>query len=224
MARLEQAVIDHYATFQLGEDFATECRVPSAELDAALADAQGSEREAHAALTRRLNELNEKESRLIDLAADGTLPAAKIRTKLNEIKIDRARIEAGLTTTSEQLSLGAGVLRDALHLVADTHQLYTSGNNQVRRNFNDTFFQKLYIDDCEVVRDELKPPFAELTEAKKAIRAATANTDTNTPVAAGRAKNNKTAPLELAGIFLASGSSKADLVGRAGLEPATNGL
>lgn len=31
MARLEQAVIDHYATFQLGEDFATECRVPSAE-------------------------------------------------------------------------------------------------------------------------------------------------------------------------------------------------
>lgn len=194
MARLEQAVIDHYATFQLGEDFATECRVPSAELDAALADAQGSEREAHAALTRRLNELNEKESRLIDLAADGTLPAAKIRTKLNEIKIDRARIEAGLTTTSEQLSLGAGVLRDALHLVADTHQLYTSGNNQVRRNFNDTFFQKLYIDDCEVVRDELKPPFAELTEAKKAIRAATANTDTNTPVAAGRAKNKQNGP------------------------------
>ncbi|MGC7290864.1 recombinase family protein, partial [Mycobacteroides abscessus subsp. massiliense] len=92
--------------------------------------------------------------RLIDLAADGTLPTAKIRAKLNEIKIDRARIEAGLTTTANQLSLGAGVLRDALHLVANPHQLYRDGNNQVRRNLNDTFFQKLYIDDCEVVEDE----------------------------------------------------------------------
>lgn len=210
--RLEQAVVDHYVTFQLGEDFAIECR---AKLDAALVDAQGREREAHAALTRRLNELSEKESRLIDLAADGTLPAAKIRAKLNEIKIDRARIEAGLTTTTEQLSLGAGVLRDALHLVADTHQLYLSGNSQVRRNLNDTFFQKLYIDDCEVAHDELRPIFADITEANKVIQAGT------TAFAANRTKNNKAAPPGIAGIFLASGSSKADLVELRGLEPLT---
>jgi site-specific DNA recombinase len=220
VARVEQAVIDHYITFQPGEDFAKECRE---KLDAALADAQGSEREAHAALTRRLNELNDKESRLIDLAADGTLPAAKIRAKLNEIKIDRARVEAGLTTTSDQLSLGAGVLRDALHLVADTHQLYLSGNSQVRRNLNDTFFEKLYIDDCEVTHDVLKPLFAEIAEAKKAMLAVAAVRDTDTQAisTSGKVKNNKTVPPGLAGIFLANGSSKTGLVELRGLEPLT---
>jgi hypothetical protein len=78
--------------------------------------------------------------------------SAKIRAKLNEIKIDRTPIEAGLTTTADQLSLGAGMLRDVLHLVANPHQLYRDGNSQVRRNLNDTVFQKLYIDYCEVIR------------------------------------------------------------------------
>lgn len=218
VARVEQAVADHYITVQLGEDFVTECRE---KLDAALAEAQGSEREAHAALTRRIKDLNDKESRLIDLAADGTLPAAKIRAKLNEIKITRARVEAGLTTTAEQLSLGASVIRDALHLVADTHALYQNGNSQIRRNLNDTFFQKLYIDDCEVTDDVLKPPFAEFAEAKKVLTAVTALAANTTAVASSRTKNNKAAPPELASIFLASGSSKADLVELRGLEPLT---
>ncbi|BBZ06942.1 hypothetical protein MDOR_11110 [Mycolicibacterium doricum] len=218
VARIEQAVVDHYISFQLGEDFATECQE---KLDAALAEAQGSEREAHAALTRRINELNDKESRLIDLAADGTLPAAKIRTKLNDIKIARARVEAGLTTTAEQLSVGASVLRDALHLVADTHDLYQNGNSQIRRNLNDTFFQRLYIDDCEVTHDVLKPLFDDIAEAKKVMTAVAADTGTTAPVASQRTKNNKTAPPGLAGILLASGSSKADLVELRGFEPLT---
>lgn len=213
VARIEQAVIDHYATFQLGEDFA-------GQVHERLADAQGSAREAHATLTRRLNELEKKELRLIDLAADGTLPTAKIRAKLNEIKIDRARIEAGLTTTADQLSLGAGVLRDALHLVANPHQLYRDGNNQVRRNLNDTFFQKLYIDDCEVVEDELRPLFAELTATKKAVLAGhhLATYKTGEP---GAPAKTKTGLPGLAGIFLADGSSKTVLVELRGIEPLT---
>ena len=217
VARVEQAVTDHYITFQLGEDFAGQCRV---RLDAALSDAQGDAHEAHATLTRRLKELDEKESRLIDLAADGTLPAAKIRAKLNEIKIDRARIEAGLATTADQLSLGAGVLRDALHLVANPHQLYHDGNSQVRRNLNDTFFQKLYIDDCEVVEDELKPPFAELSEAKRAVLAVQ-QSETRNASEPGRPRNDKTGLHGLAGIFSANGSSKTVLVELRGFEPLT---
>jgi len=219
VARVEQAVVDHYITFQLGEDFVGECQE---RLDAALSDTQGSAREAHAALTRRLRELDEKESRLIDLAADGPLPAAKIRAKLNEIEIDRARLEAGLTTTADQLSLGAGVLRDALRLVADPHQLYRDGNSQVRRNLNDTFFQKLYIDDCEVVNDELTPLFAELAEAKHAMLAAAGHaTEIENASESGRTRNNKTVSPGLAGVFLANGSSKTGLVELRGFEPLT---
>jgi len=217
VARVEQAVIDHYTTFQLGEDFAGQVHQ---RLDAALADAEGSAREAHAALTRRLNEIDEKEARLIDLAADGTMPIDKIRAKLNQIKIDRARVEAGLTTTADQLSIGASVLRDALRLVANPHSLYRDGNSQVRRNLNDTFFVKLYIDDCEVANDELAPLFAELTEAKKAVLAIhhSDSKDTGEPE---RPRNNKTGLPELAGIFSANGSSKTVLVELRGFEPLT---
>jgi site-specific DNA recombinase len=220
VARVEQAVTDHYITFQLGKDFANQCRE---RLDAALSEAQGDAHEAHATLSRRIKELDEKESRLIDLAADGTLPAAKIRAKLNEIKIDRARIEAGLTTTADQLSLGAGVLRDALHLVANPHQLYRDGNSQVRRNLNDTFFQKLYIDDCAVVEDELKPLFAEFSEAKEAVLAAQHSESRNASEPEGR-RNNKTGLPGLAGIFSADGSSKTVLVEPRGFEPLTSAL
>lgn len=217
VARVEQAVADHYATFQLGEDFGREVRE---RLDAALIDAQGNAREAHTALSRRLKELDEKESRLIDLAADGTLPTAKIRAKLNEIKIDRARVEAGLATTSEELSLGAGVLRDALYLVANPHSLYRDGNSQVRRNLNDTFFQKLYIDDCEVADDELKPPFAELSATKKAVMDGQYMQTQNTGDPGAPAKT-KTGLPGLAGIFSAGGSSKTVLVELRGIEPLT---
>lgn len=87
------------------------------QLEAAVADDQTSTRELHASLTRRLKELNERESRLIDLAADDTLPQPKIRAKLHEIQKERERARAGLTNTSEELAVGAGVLRDALYLV-----------------------------------------------------------------------------------------------------------
>ena len=136
----------------------------------------------------------------------------------NEIKIDRARIEAGLATTADQLSLGAGVLRDALHLVANPHQLYGDGNSQVRRNLNDTFFQRLYIDDSEVVDDELQPLFAELTEAKKAVLAGH-HFEKQNASEPERPRNDKTGLPGLAGIFSASGSSKTVLVELRGLEP-----
>jgi hypothetical protein len=83
------------------------------QLEDAVADDQSSVRELHAALTRRPKELGEKESRLIDLAADAALPQAKVRAKLPEIQRDRERAQAELANTGEELAVGAAVLRDA---------------------------------------------------------------------------------------------------------------
>jgi hypothetical protein len=91
------------------------------------------------------------------------------------------------------------------------HHLYRDGNSQIRRNLNDTFFEKLYIDDCEVVEDELTPLFAELTATKKAILAGNYLEDYNTGEPGVPAKT-KTGLPGLAGIFLADGSSKTVLV------------
>lgn len=116
-------------------------------------------------------ELDDKESRLIDLAADATLPQAKTRSKLHGLQRDRARIEVGLASTREQLSVGAGVLRDALYLVSDPQELYSNVNDKVRRHLNETFYEALYIDeviDVEVTDDKKTTLFAELHEGADA--------------------------------------------------------
>lgn len=98
---VEEAIIDHYATLQLPADFITDVR---ALLEGTVNNEQASTREHHAGLTRRLKEIDAKESRLVDLAADGNMPQAKIRVKLNELKMERERTEAGLAATGR----GAG--------------------------------------------------------------------------------------------------------------------
>lgn len=84
---------------------------------------------------------------------------------------------------------------------------------------NDTFFEKLYIDDCEVVHDERKPLFAQIAEAEKVMTAVAANAGSDTAVSVDQIKNDKAVSPGLAGIFYANGSSKADPVELRGFEP-----
>ena len=215
---VEQAIVDHYATLRLSEDFASSVRE---QLEQTVGDDQASVREMHASLTRKLKELDARESRLIDLAADGSLPQAKIRLKLHELQRDRERVRAGLTNTSEQLAVGAAVLRDALHLVEDPCRLYHDVPDNVRRHLNQTFFERLYIDDLEVASDERSPLFAEIqlaqaSHAELLIR----NLNERSPRDA-EASSTSTDLLTLSDLFSVTVSSRTVMVGRAGLEPAT---
>ncbi|MDZ7886591.1 MAG: hypothetical protein U5N53_28475 [Mycobacterium sp.] len=161
---VERAVADHYATLELPADFIQDVR---GRLEESVGDSQASTRELHASLTRRLKQVETKESRLIDLAADGDMPRDKIRTKLNALKLERANIEASLTSTGEELMLGAAVLRDALHLVEDPQSLYAMVPDDVRRHLNQTFYEQLYIDDTEIIDGPRTPLFADLHAAKR---------------------------------------------------------
>src|SRR5581483_2592595 len=100
----------------------------------------------------------------------------KIRAKLREIQKERDRALAGLTNTSEELAVGAAVLRDALHLVEDPQRLYRNVADEVRRHLNQTFYERFYIDDLEVADDRKTPLFAEIHKAAADHRR-TANTD-----------------------------------------------
>ena len=219
-ARVELAIVNHYAALQLPNDFANEVR---RELEEALVDGQGNVRELHASLNRRLKQLDEKESRLIDLAADGTMPTAKIRAKLHEVRGDRERIEVGLTNTGEELSVGAGVLRDMLDLLADPEQLYADGNNRIRRNLNQTFFHKFYIDELEVVDDERTPLFTEVQHAMDAFAARHVDgyQEQEEPPKSMAHVRTKTDLPTLGSVFSSKGSSKTVMVELRGLEPLT---
>ncbi|RJO70120.1 hypothetical protein D5S18_30185 [Nocardia panacis] len=88
MEAVEEVVVERYHTLCLAEDFVAEAR----EL---LAEERLATKEMHANLNRRSKELNQKESRLVDLLADGSMPKAKVRMKLIEVKSRSARLDAG---------------------------------------------------------------------------------------------------------------------------------
>lgn len=103
----------------------------------------------HADLSRQLKELDKKENRLVDLLADGSMPQAKVRMKLIDLRAQRKRAEAGLANTTEQLTIGANVLQHALDLIADPHKMYRDGGPEVRRHVNEAFYQRFYLGDLE---------------------------------------------------------------------------
>ncbi len=104
---VEQAVLDHYATIRLPDGFAARAQ---SELRAAAAEIQHDTKDLNAALEQRLAELNEKEERLLDLAADGDLPQIKIRARLRQLAADRVRIKQDRVQADEKIQLGEQVL------------------------------------------------------------------------------------------------------------------
>ncbi|WP_172900533.1 recombinase family protein [Mycobacterium ulcerans] len=228
---IEKAIAEHYTTLRLPDDFIQDVRRLLADT---VSDSQANTRELHASMTRRLKQIDVRESRLIDLAADGEMPRDKIRAKLNALKMERANIEASLASTSEELPIGASALRDALHLVEDPQSLYANVPNEVRRHLNQTFYERFYIDDTEVANDQRTPLFAELEEAAHVFaqhRAkgnsvptqsdAVAAMNEENPRQAGAPRSTGTESLTLASVFSVTGLSKNVLVGLTGFEPAT---
>ncbi|WP_157115858.1 recombinase zinc beta ribbon domain-containing protein [Nocardia puris] len=222
---VEEAITDYYATLQLPADFATEVlRL----LDDTVQDQQATTREHHASLTRQLKQIDDKESRLIDLAADGTMPQVKIKTKLNELRMERDRVEAGLASTGEELAVGAALLRDALHLLEDPQRMYRDAPDTIRRHLNQAFYERFYLDDLEVADDQKTPLFTELHTAKRThgrrqIRTARCGQRQPEQQEGPRqteARTNENGPT-LASVLSVTGLSKAAMVGLTGFEPAT---
>lgn len=187
---VEDAIAEHYKTLQLPGRFIDGIRTA---LDDALADQQGATRELHASLSRRLRDLDSQENRLVDALADGTLPGDKIRAKLRDITLQKERLKLGLTDTSAELAAGADVLRSSLHLLTDPYRMYADGADTVRRLLNQTFYERLYVDEgigTIVSEDEKTPLFEELHQASRTLQRRTA-TGTGITTATARSAHSQ---------------------------------
>jgi site-specific DNA recombinase len=169
--QVEEAVRLHYATLRVGDDFSLAVRL---EIERSVADSVRLTRELDARLRAQLTKLDAREERLIDLAADGALSRNKIQDRSNAIRMERVRIQAALADTSSQLEVGALRLNECLELVADPAGLYDDAPDKVRRQLNQAFYEKFFINDDEtsvaVVDDVLRPPFDEIRDAEQAFR------------------------------------------------------
>ena len=124
------------------------------------------------------------------------------------------------------------MLLGALDLMSDPEATYTDGTDTIRRNLNETFYQRIFLDEEGVQASDLNPPFDEfhaaLAMTQKTSVSATAVTTKQGPLAGAldRAIHSSSSGLALAltDILSGAGSSKNSLVGADGIEPSTKTL
>lgn len=171
VALVEHHVVEHYETLDLSDDFTN---LITTSVSDALADEQSSIRDLETALTKRLTELDAREERLLDLAEEG-LPQHKIRARINQLREDRARIEAERRQAGTAITTGADVLEQCLTLLADIGQLYRQANDPARGSLNDAIFKRLFLDEDGVRGTEIRPPFDDVLHAAASHRDKNAN-------------------------------------------------
>jgi len=223
--QVEDAVEREYAHLALPADFAAQVE---ARVRATIADEQRSARLLRTNLNAELARLSTAEERLIDLAAEGTLPVGKVRSRLTKLQQDQERVRDQLETIEHDLAEGAEALTAALRLLDKPQQLFQEAGETTRRLLTQTFFERLYIDDDDVTAVRYQRPFGDLHAAGRAWLTASAGRGRRT----GRrqAKSPDTTRAEalqgswadlLASVSLDAGSSKTVLVEVAGIEPAS---
>lgn len=155
-------MVTYYGTLELPADFVT---LMSEHIEAAVQDEQASLRALSEQLVKRLRAMDEKEERLLDLAADGELPQTKIRTRLGQLYLERQRLTAEQQRSGEELAAGAAVISRAIELLQDIPRAYANAEDGVRGLLNDALFKRLWVDDEGVVDSLMQDPFREIAEA-----------------------------------------------------------
>jgi site-specific DNA recombinase len=222
----EAGVLRHYASLRLPDGFAARVREV---LAATLADEERSLRLVHEHLTKRLTELDAKEDNLLDLVEAGSAVAAKVRDRLMAIVEERERVKSELASQGPLLEAGAALITAALDLLDDPQELYRQTSDAVRRQLNQVFFDKLYLDTAEVTDDRLAEPFNDFLYPRSLNRRRVVHTRPHrTPTKNGAhlvaAGGMSTGAALLDRIARGEGSSKEQMVELRGLEPLTFSL
>jgi hypothetical protein len=219
---VEEAVARYYGGLRLDEDFLAET-VPL--IEEVMREEQQTIRDLHDGYRKQLRALDVKEERLLDLATDAKLPRDKIHARLRRIQIDRERAEEGLKETGQQLAVGAEVLQTYLRLLEHPAELYQHATEDGRRDLNQAFFERLYLDNHNVVDADLTDTLIEFSTASRRYTELKSAASGGTAVASGpdnARSSGDNRSVVLADVFSALGSSKTNMVGVTGFEPATS--
>lgn len=182
-----------------------------------------SDRDTKAQLTKQLRKLEAQEERLIELAATGTLPIAKIRERIETTTLQAEAIREKLDVTLDRLQYGADTALAYIDLLGEPGDLYQRASDTVRRDLLSAYFSKLIVrvEDNKIQitgeRNDANRGIREVHSRQDAASADRAPRTTKPPRSrAGRSENKRT----MASSF-DHGSSNVRVAGVPGLEPRT---
>ena len=153
---VEEKVEEHYSTVQLGPTLRDSIkRLLTSELHAF-----HKEKEAeHATLEKRQQRLLTERAKLLQAHYAEAVPIDLLKTEQDRIRGQLSHIRERLAATDSRHALIETNLHQALDLTANTRAAYVTAPHKVRRQFNQVFFTRLYIEDDNSVRSDLAQPF-----------------------------------------------------------------
>ena len=215
---VEQRVVDHYREIQLPPERVVEVRTVLTEA----LSTQRNEAEAVEHLQNlRIRRLSDEREKLLRLHYAEAIP-------IDLFKQDQARIMRELGDARGQLaSVSASFdviernLNQALDLAKDCHAAYEGTSSEIRRQFNQAFFEKLYVHQDGEVTHELAEPFKILLDPRLPSRLGFQGVNAEAPGACG---NELLGEEDNGGLTIcdAAGSNFEVMVGNVGFEPTTS--
>ncbi|WP_285137896.1 recombinase zinc beta ribbon domain-containing protein [Microbacterium sp. lyk4-40-TSB-66] len=186
------------------------------EVTAAMETLQAADRELKDGLRKQLTTLEAQEDRLIDLAADGTMPSDKLRGRLNEITLQKASIKERLAKTETHLRSGAERVLAYVDLLDNPGDLYTSLARSTRHDILAAFFKRLtvFVEDDGI---HIRPVRTDVNEALHEWQASASFTNERASRVSAKGSSSSTNQRDC----LSNGLSNNQLVGMTGFEPAT---
>ena len=105
------------------------------------------ELEGHARIKKELADLNLKEERLLDVAADGTMTSAKVCARLSKLHVQRASLTRRLEETDSYLRQETDTLLGYLDVLKRPGVFYAAAQDVVKRKLITAFFSHIWLDD-----------------------------------------------------------------------------
>ena len=226
IADVEDAVGREVASLRLSAEEAATMRK---QITGHLEQRLGLERETHARLSKELAKLDVKEERLLDLAADASLSTNKLRKRLNELRVSRAVLQRELDHTEDHVRKETDTMLVYVTLLERPGEFYAAATDEVKRKLLGAFYQAIWIDDDghqTITTAEPREIVGQIRDMARQTGAEAASRATGAEEASSGPQAGSTGPSSAAPGHLPSAacSSKTELVGRAGLEPATQGF
>ncbi len=205
---IEEAVIRYYANVQLSDEQREHIRSVLHERFDGLAEV--AKREI-ARASKELDRLDEREDKLLERHYAGKVSEHVYDRQFEQIQRDRAVAKKTLGDLNVSYDEIRSTLDRALDLTRDIQAAYYHASSIERRFFNQAFFERLEILEDEVSGATVAQPYASLLEPGIA--------DQEPDGHATGVQNGRTPVLSKVG-----GSITANMVGLAGLEPATSSM
>jgi site-specific DNA recombinase len=220
-----QAVLIDWVERQIERDYAgiaLPAQVAQAMVDMLsrdLADLHRSAERERQQLERERDRLHDEQASLLQAHYAGAVP-------LDLLKQEQTRISSRLIVLRQRLD-GAETeharvqanLQTCLAYLQDCHAAYLSAPPTVRRQLNQAFFHKVYVDEDGTVRFDIADPFALLLDPQ--VRSAALTTGTSADLATGTPELAETGDSgqTLAGHRFGRGLNKTTMVELRGFEP-----